>query len=237
MRYAMKKFSNFYIFSFASIMVIVVAAVLSVAALILQPLQERNVAIEKMRNILSSIHVESTAADAQEKYNRYIVETFVINSEGEKLEGFDAFTIDMRVEMRKPLEERHLPVFVGMKDDGRKIIVPLHGKGLWGPIYGYLAMEQDRKTIYGVNFGHDKETPGLGAEISESWFQEPFAGKTIFDETGRFTSIEVERGGAEPGDPHAVDAISGGTITSKGLEAMLYDCLLSYESYFKKEGN
>jgi len=110
MRYAMKKFSNFYIFSFASIMVIVVAAVLSVAALILQPLQERNVAIEKMRNILSSIHVESTAADAQEKYNRYIVETFVINSEGEKLEGFDAFTIDMRVEMRKPLEERHLPV-------------------------------------------------------------------------------------------------------------------------------
>ncbi len=232
----MKKFSNFYIFSFASIMVIVVAAVLSVAALLLQPLQDKNVAIEKKRNILSSIHVETTAADAEEKYDQYIVETFVVNSAGERIDGVDAFSVVMRDEMRKPMEERRLPVYVGQKEDGRKVIVPLYGKGLWGPIYGYMALDEDMNTIYGANFGHDKETPGLGAEINQTWFQEPFIGKTIFDESGKFTSIEVVRGGADPNDPHAVDAISGGTITSKGLQAMLYDCLLSYETFFKNGG-
>ena len=116
----MKKFSNLYIFSFSSIMVIAVAAVLAITALLLQPIQERNIAIEKKRNILSSIHVETSASDADAKFEQYIIETFVINHKGEVLQGVEAFQVSMRDELRKPLEQRKLPLYIGEKGDGRK---------------------------------------------------------------------------------------------------------------------
>lgn len=229
----MRNFSNTYIYTFSVIMVVTVALLLSLAALQLKPFQDKNIEIEKKQNILASVRINSTPIDAVDLYAKYITESFVVNNKGEKQESADAFAIDMKAELSKPAPERMLPVFVGTLENGSKTYVtPLRGKGLWGPIWGYMSFEPDLNTIYGVIFDHQGETPGLGAEITFDWFEEPFRGKTIFKDSTEFVSVKVLKGGAPKGDPHAVDAISGGTITSKGLEAMLDSCLIQYKTYF-----
>lgn len=230
----MKQFSNRYIFTFATGMVAIVALILSTAALLLQPLQQKNAEIEKKRNILASVGVEASEDTAESLYDKIITGSFALNSEAEKVDGVDPFEVDVRKEQRKPLEEQVFPVFEASLEDGSKsYIIPLEGKGLWGPLYGYLSLKDDLRTINGVTFDHTSETPGLGAEINESWFEDQFIGKKIFEDD-EFVSVEVQKGGAEEDDPHAVDAISGGTITSKGLEAMLYDCIINYVEFLKK---
>ncbi|PLX24302.1 MAG: NADH:ubiquinone reductase (Na(+)-transporting) subunit C [Marinilabiliales bacterium] len=230
----MRSYSNTYIFIFSSIMVIAVAAILSVAAMTLQPFQKKNVEINKKQNILTSINIESTATNAEELYEKYIKEGYAVNSKGELKEGVDAFSIDMKKELAKPLEERSLPIFVSSLDESTQYIIPVYGKGLWGPIWGYVSLESDLSTIYGANFAHKGETPGLGAEIDTKSFQIKFFGKQIFNENGKFVSVSVLKGGtADPNSKYEVDGISGGTITGNGVDAMLKDCLSSYESYFK----
>lgn len=230
----MRQFSNRYIFIFSSILVIVVATLLSLAATLLQPAQARNLEIEKKRNMLESINVEATRENTEELYDKYIKEGFVVNSEGNVIEGVDAFTVVVKNEQKKQLEQQYLPVFRAEPDDGEKvIIVPVEGKGLWGSLYGYVSLKSDMNTIYGTNFDHKGETPGLGAEINTSDFESQFRGKKLF-ENGNFISVKVLKGGADKNDPHGVDAISGGTITSKGLEKMIFDCLGKYNSYFQK---
>jgi len=232
----MRDFSNRYIFVFSTVMIIVVAVLLSAAAMLLQPLQKRNVEIEKKQSILASINIRVSRQEAEKMYDKYITNSFVVNAKGDIVEGVDAFHVDMAAEIRKPLEEREFPVYISTLDDGSsKVIVPVRGKGLWGPVYGYLSFNDDYNTIYGATFGHDKETPGLGAEIATRPFQKQFDGKKIFDDQGNFTSVLIQKGGAAPGDPHAVDAISGGTLTSKGLQKTLQDCLSGYVAYFKKQ--
>ncbi len=229
----MRNFSNTYIYTFSIVMVVIVALLLSLAAIQLKPFQDKNIEIEKKQNILASIRINSTVTDAVDLYAKYITESFVINNKGEKQQGADAFDIDMKTELSKPASERMRPVFVGTLDSGSKtFITPLRGKGLWGPIWGYISFEPDLNTIYGALFDHQGETPGLGAEITMNWFEDPFRGKTIFKDSTDFVSVKVLKGGAPEGDPHAVDAISGGTITSKGLEAMLDSCLVQYKTYF-----
>ncbi len=225
--------SNRYIFIYASVMVIIVALVLSSAAMFLGPLQERNMRIEKMQNILSSINVEASKAEAEQKFNKYIVESKLVNTNGEAVDG-DAFAIDLRDENRKPIEQRRLPMFLGNVDGKTYYIVPLRGKGLWGAIWGYLSLEADLVTIAGVNLDHASETPGLGAEIADRGFEQQFSGKRIFDENGVFKPVMVIRGGAPADDLHGVDAISGGTITSNGVSNMMQSGLEGYVSYFKK---
>ena len=227
----MKDFSNKYIFTFSIIMVVSVAILLSLAAMLLQPRQEKNVEVEKKMNILSSINVQSSKSDAEELFDKYIRESFVINTQGKRTDGVDAFTVSLRNEDKKPLTEQYLPVYIAVTGSGDTLqIFPLEGKGLWGPIWGYVSFKTDLSTIAGVTFDHKGETPGLGAEINTTRFESQFINKTIY-EKGQFVSIKVVKGGAKPGDNHAVDAISGGTITSKGLEAMVHDCLIKYEKY------
>ncbi len=233
----MKQFSNRYIFIFSSIMVVVVATLLSLAATLLQPAQAKNLEIEKKKSILESINIPADKDNAEELYDKYIKESFVLNSKGETVEGVDAFTVVMNVEQKKPLDQQYLPVFRALPDNGEKLIVlPLEGKGLWGPIYGYVSLKSDMNTIYGATFDHKGETPGLGAEINTSEFEGMFQGKTIYQD-GRFVSVIVVKGGAKDNDPHGVDAISGGTITSKGLEKMLLDCIVKYNDYLLKNRN
>jgi Na+-transporting NADH:ubiquinone oxidoreductase subunit C len=229
--------SNKYILVYSTIMVVLVAVSLTFVAVGLKPMQDDNIRIEKMQNILSSVRIIVPPKEAIATYQNYITEVIVVNKDGKKVDGVDGFTVDMAVELKKPAGEQNLPVFIATLDDGNKYsIVPVRGKGLWGPIWGYVSFTDDFNTIYGVTYDHKGETPGLGAEINLDWFENPFQGKKIFDEQGGFTSVRVEKGGAKPGDIHAVDAISGGTITSKGLEKMLKDCLTSYEVYFKNKG-
>jgi len=258
--------SNSYTFIYASVMVIVVAALLAFVALSLQPQQQKNIDTEKKQNILASVGIKSTPLDAEKLFNQYVKESFVMNASGEKNEN-KAFDVNLVTEvkliseMRKAENElaknqgdkntleklltelktkRQLPVYHCIKNDTNFYVFPLRGKGLWGPIWGYIALYDDFNTIYGAVFDHKGETPGLGADIDKPWFQEPFRKKTIFDESGNFVSIRVYKGGNGAaklaGDTkHGVDAISGGTITSKGLEAMLHDCLIDYLPYIKQQ--
>jgi Na+-transporting NADH:ubiquinone oxidoreductase subunit C len=234
----MNRNGNLYTFIYASVMVILVAALLSYLAISLKPYQTRNVEIEKKQNILASVNIASTAVDAEKVYAETIVSTYVVNSKGEIQDGVEAFGIDMKRERSKPLEERMLPVYEAkLGAEGVKYVLPLYGAGLWGPIWGYVALNEDMNTIYGATFDHQGETPGLGAEINTVAFQEVFKGKTIFDAQGKLVSIIVAKAGENAPAEHRVDAISGGTITSKGLQKMLADDLAAYSEFFNKKKN
>jgi len=230
----MDRNSNVYTFIYASVMVVLVAAVLSVAAYNLKPFQAKNVEIEKKQNILASVNIAATAADAEQIYNEKIVNSYIVNAKGEKLEG-NAFDVDLKKERAKSLEERALPVFECELDGSVKYILPLYGAGLWGPIWGYISVEGDMNTIYGATFDHAGETPGLGAEISTTAFQTQFKGKTIFDTDGSFYSIIVAKSNETAPAEHKVDAISGGTITSKGLQTMVETDLNAYKAFFNQK--
>ena len=234
----MNKNGNKYTFIFAAVMVVIVAVLLSLAAIGLGPYQAQNVKTEKMQNILASIDVKSEAKDAEKLFNQYIKEQLVLNSKGEPVSnGISAFDIDLKKELDKAragkAEEQLFPLFVFNKDGKLYYVIPVRGKGLWGPIWGYLALGGDMNTLYGASFGHKGETPGLGAEIDTEEFQKQFVGKKIFDEAGNFVSVKVVKGGASPEDLHGVDAISGGTITSNGVTEMLKRTLNNYIPYFK----
>ncbi len=248
----MNRNSNTYTFLYATILVVVVAAALSVAALGLKGPQEKNIEIEKKLSILSSVGKDRGVKEAASKndfvetaYGKYIVESFVVDGNGNRKEG-DAFRIDIAEEYNKikavitaKEEDKQslraqltLPVFVCKEDDGAvKYIIPVRGVGLWGPIWGYLSLNDDFNTIFGAVFDHKGETPGLGAEIATKAFSGQFTGKKIFDGEV-LTAVKVVKGGAPKGDLHAVDAISGGTITSNSVTDMLRDCLEQYKAFF-----
>tara|TARA_Y100000588_G_scaffold373008_1_gene446294 strand:+ start:69 stop:833 length:765 start_codon:yes stop_codon:yes gene_type:complete len=223
---------NSYTFGFAAIMVIVVAALLSFAATGLKPFQDINIELEKKQNILSSVGINVTREDANTKYSEYIKDQIVINNKGEEIDGV-AFDLELKKELKKDPNLQSLPVFISEVDGSKRYIIPLRGKGLWGPIWGFISLEDDCNRVYGAVFDHKAETPGLGAEINTPVFQDPFAGKTIF-EGEKFTSIRVVKGGVSKDDMHAVDGISGGTITSDGVSDMLSERLNMYLPYFKK---
>lgn len=228
-------FSNKYIFIYSSAMVIIVAIALTIVAVQLKPRQVFNQKVEKMQNILSSVNIESTPKNAEDLYKKYIKESFVVDNKGEIKKGINAFDVELQLENKKKPEDRNLAVFICINDKNEKYyVVPVRGKGLWGPIWGYVSFKEDLNTIEGTMFGHKGETPGLGAEIETAIFQKQFENKSILDDKNDFVSIKVVKGGASKTDIHGVDAISGGTITSKGLEAMLRDCLKEYIPYFSK---
>ena len=237
----MKSYSNTYIFMFSTIMVLIVAVLLSFVAEQLKPIQQKNIEVEKKLDILRSVgqatevdEVKNKDAYVEEEYNTFITSTFAIDINGQEQDSVDAFGIDLKVELSKDPEQRELPVYIyTASDSSKKFIVPVRGTGLWGPIWGYVSFQEDLNSIYGAIFKHEKETPGLGAEINQTWFSDQFEGKKIFDDQGKFVSIRVMKGGADPADEHAVDAISGGTITSTALQEMLKNCLVNYETYFK----
>ena len=230
----MNRNGNTYTFIYAAVMVIIVAALLSAVAMSLKPFQKRNYEIEKKQNILASVNIPSTAMDAEKVYAERIVNSYVVDFNGNEVEG-KAFEIDLKKERAKPMEERILPVFECETSEGKKYILPLRGAGLWGPIWGYISLNSDMNTIFGANFDHEGETPGLGAEISTEMFESPFKGKKIFDESGKLVSIIVAKSNESAPAEHKVDAISGGTITSKGLQDMLLNDLTSYKEFLMKK--
>ncbi|MDR0789326.1 MAG: FMN-binding protein [Bacteroidales bacterium] len=209
-------FSNRYIFIYSTVLVVVAAAILAVAAVGLKPYQEANTRIENKQQLLSCVGISSTTKNAEALYEQYFTEEVAVNAQGEEIKAND----DTK------------PVYICTKDGKKIYVVPVVGKGLWGSLWGNVALADDLTTVVGVNFGHSSETPGLGAEITTKPFQQQFEGKAIFDGTV-FTSVKVEKRVGKD-NPHAVDAISGGTITSKGVSAMLNDCLMFYIPYFNR---
>lgn len=227
--------SNTYIFIYSVVMVVLVAAVLSFTSFSLKDLQNKNIAIEKKQNILKSLNIDATPDEAETMFDKYIAKQLVIGTDGKEREGLSAFDLDLKKEYSKSFGERNLPVYLANKEGKRYVILPVRGKGLWGPIWGFLSFEEDMNTVFGATFDHQGETPGLGAEINKAFFQKQFIGKQIFDNSGEFTSIKVIKGGAAPDNIHGVDAISGGTITSKGVDAMLDTCFNGYKIYLKSQ--
>ncbi|MFA5587774.1 MAG: NADH:ubiquinone reductase (Na(+)-transporting) subunit C [Mariniphaga sp.] len=230
----MDRNSNIYTFIYASVMVIFVAAVLAAVAMSLKPLQTRNFEIEKKQNILASVNIAATVENTEEIYENNIKNQYVIDSKGERIDGVNAFDVDLKREKSKPLAERNLPVFECETESGLKYIFPLYGAGLWGPIWGFVSLDKDMDTIYGAFFDHEGETPGLGAEISTVKFQKEFKGKKLFDDSGKLISITVKKAGQNAPAEHSVDGVSGGTITSKGLEDMLLTDFTNYKEFLLK---
>ena len=237
----MNKNSNTYIISYAVVMVVVVASILTIAAISLQPLQEANVIIEKKTDILVSIGQGAGSSDAVDKtkyiedqYNKYITESYAVNVAGERVAGANAFALltNLKSEYDKPVAERSLPIFVSKSDSGEVLyILPLWGKGLWGPVWGYISLKEDWTTVYGVVFGHKSETPGLGAEIATPAFEDAFKNKLVHWDGSDVKFSVLKGAGSSKGNDSAVDAITGGTITCRGVESMLQVCLDGYEKF------
>jgi Na+-transporting NADH:ubiquinone oxidoreductase subunit C len=237
----MKTESNSYTFIYITVIVLVVATGLAIVATSLKAPQDKNVEIEKKQNILTSLRIVSDRTNAEKIYKQVITDSYTLNDKGEKVSGVDPFGINLRNEMKMDPSKRKLPAFEAKRGDSTFLVIPVYGKGLWGPIWGYVSFLREEKVqkgqphynkIYGVMFDHKGETPGLGAEINQPFFMNQFQGKKIFNKD-KFVSVKVVKGGADPSSEYQVDAISGGTITSKGLEAMMSTSLLPYQTYFK----
>ena len=141
-------------------------------------------------------------------------------------------------EIKKPVSEQRFPIFVGEVENNKYYIIPIRGAGLWDAIWGYIALKEDKKTIKGVIFGHKSETAGLGAEITQEWFQNRFKDEKIFDSEGELVGISVSKTNNDPKNmdknDHEVDAISGATITGDGVTDMIIERLEHYLPYFNK---
>lgn len=216
------KNSNAYIVFYSTVMVVIVALLLAFTSLSLKDKQEANELNEKRDAIVTSIGLEKGS------YNSTI-SAYVVNAQGEKLDIDENDTLLKLFDLPASFAAGEYPVFEN-KTTG-EVVVPLTGKGLWDDIWGYVALAADMNTIKGVIFDHAGETPGLGAEIATPKYQAQFPGLTIY-EGANLVGIEVVKGGAK-GAAHSVDAVTGGTKTSDGLELMIKDCLKCYDAFFK----
>ena len=239
------KNSNGFTFGFAIVMVVVVGAILASAAMVLKQPQTENIKREKMKDILAAVQVDAEMSEAPELFSKYVTERVSISLDGtektrtsgaiDPTDKADPFNVDVRKQFKSVPDQanRVYPFFVCEKEGETYYVIPMVGTGLWGPIWGYVSLKDDLNTIYGASFDHKTETPGLGAEINQSWFEANFNGKKIFNGQGEYVSVDVVKGGAPQGDPHGVDAITGGTITSDGVGEMLNRTLAVYANYFK----
>lgn len=229
----MNKQSNTYTIIYIIVLVVIVGAGLAFTAMSLKDRQQQNADADRMSQILAAVHITPAKGQVVDDFNKYITSQMVVNSKGQTT-GTDAFAVSVAEQVRKPADQRQLPVYVCTLPDGAvKYILPLYGAGLWGPIWGYVAVNADGSTIYGAYFAHQGETPGLGAEIEKPAFSNQFDNKHLWKD-GRFLPVAVVKKGQMPANGEDyVDAISGGTITSKGVSAMLSDCLTPYQPFLE----
>ena len=231
---------NSYTIIYSIVMVVIVAAVLAFVSLSLKDKQNENISNEKQQYLLASVGL---GADAN--FAEVIKEAIVVDGNGKvvntatsdiaKSEAFNISTSEQTSLLKDgaPKEELRLPVFIADLPDGSQAyIFSAYGAGLWGPIWGWVSLKTDLSTVVGVKFDHSGETPGLGAEIATPKFAGQFTGKEMFTE-GEFTSIAIVKGGAKEGSTNEVDAISGGTITSKALDASIRMWMEAYLPYIK----
>ncbi len=218
------KNSNAYIIIYSTVMVVVVAFLLAFTALSLKSRQDANILNEKKSAILLSL------GEAEQNYDEFIT-AFAVDASGAVVEGVEGeAVINMLSDLKSTFQGDSFPIFKSA--DGR-VVVPVFGSGLWNSIWGYVALDSDMNTITGIVLDHAGETPGLGAEISTAKHQALYKGKSIFDGDD-FVSVKLVKGGAtEANLAHEVDAITGGTKTSDGVSAMLFDSLDKYVAYLK----
>ena len=240
---AINKESNGYIIGFATVMVVVVGALLAFIAMALKPAQTENVQNEKKQYILKAIDVNVDRAIAGAEFNKYVKRRVIMSYDGKvvsdksgeisKTDLEDAFNIDLLKEYKtiSNKEERNYPLFICEKEGKTYYVVPTMGTGLWAAVWGYIGFEQDFNTIYSAVFDHKSETPGLGSEIATDMFSDQFKGKALAS-GGKYKSVRVVKPGV-PLDNHSVDGISGGTFTSVGVDEMIKRTAEVYYNYFQ----
>ncbi len=222
-----------YIIIYAAVMVLLVALGLSFTHQALSGRQRKNVEIDKMQQILRSLKIDASTDEAENIFNDLISDAYLIDLESGLKREASAGTLPTDSAFVVNAANREgFPVYEAVINGDKKYILPMNGKGLWGPIWGYLALDADASTIYGVDFGHDSETPGLGAEITHEPFRKQFEGKHLF-KNDEFKSIAVVKKGKSVSVKDYVDGISGGTITSQGVGAMLYDNVGEYKNFLE----
>ena len=226
--------SNTYTVIYSVILVVVVAAVLAFAAMYLKPTQDANVKKDTIGQILTAATF-ANVEDAQilDTYKAEIASAILVDAEGNKVGDLDIESCEVygTSDLKKQItaEPKALPVYIFKNGI---TVVPCYGAGLWGPIWGYVGLEGDLKTIKAVRFGHKGETPGLGAKISdEPSFAEAFVAKAIGDGEILF---EVAKPANRQTENNGVDAISGATITSQALGKTLDQWFGFYKNYFAK---
>lgn len=199
--------SNAYTIGYAMLMVVIVAFLLAFISSSLKDKQEANVKLDNKKQVLNSLDLRGLSdAEAEAKY------TEVVKSEEEVADG-KIFTCELNGET--------------------KYIFAVKGLGLWGPISGYIAVNADKQTVYGVYFNHEGETAGLGAEIKDNkkW-QDLFKGKKLFREGNDGIALAVKKKVENP--ENEVDAVTGATLTSDGVSLMLTEGLAKYIDFLKK---
>lgn len=243
---AVNKNSTSYTVSFAIVLVVLCGSLLAFLATQLKPLQKANVANEKRQFILSAAgfaNMDSLKTLEKSEIEKIFTESItqeVFDFDGKTIEGAKAFNIDIVKEYKATKSEpksRKYPVFTFTNGSSKKYIIPMAGNGLWGPVWGFVALGSDRNTIEGVVFDHKSETPGLGAKIAEKPFQELFTKTTKKVMKGdKYMGIKVVKGGLKEPD-HQIDAIAGATITSNGVGAMMKTAFKPYMKAWGKVKN
>ncbi len=222
--------SNSYTIIYASVMVIIVAFILAFTSATLKDRQEKNEQLDKMKQILTALNIQAeNDEEAGALFHEKVKQDQIMNSTGNVIADEGGFDVDVKKELAKSLEERELPLYVCDIDGETKYVLPLYGAGLWGALWGYVALDEDKDTVYGVYFSHESETPGLGAEIADPHFQEQFIGKLLMKENE--IGLSVVKAGRVSDTTYQVDGITGGTITSNGVDAMLKKCLGQYHDF------
>jgi Na+-transporting NADH:ubiquinone oxidoreductase subunit C len=224
---------------FALVLCLVCGSLLTAASNGLKDIQQKNIMSDRKKNILKSVGLlqkgrQYSTAQIDHVYERNISKLLVDekgNLLGESREG-------------KPAGKQGLPVYLYINQKGliEAYIIPIDTRGLWGKIFGYLAIKNDGSTIDGFSIYQHSETPGLGGEIEHSWFQNNFVGKKIIGPSGAFVSISIAKGKVADSVPkerysNYVDGISGATLTGRFLTKGLKDILTNYEAVSVKFRN
>ena len=228
--------SDIYAIIYSAVVVVIVAFLLAGVSSMLKPKQDANVELDKKKQILASLN-ERNLPDAAAKYDELIEKDIIVNAQGNEVASEGGFKVN-----NDAVDENNLPLYIANINGAKKYIVPMTGNGLWGGIWGYIALNDDCNTIYGVYFSHASETPGLGAEIAGDKFQNRFTKdkdgnaivKKVYDEAGN-VALAVEKGKGVAGEEYHIDAVSGATITCNGLQVMLDTKLAPYYNYLKSQ--
>ncbi|MBO7306474.1 MAG: NADH:ubiquinone reductase (Na(+)-transporting) subunit C [Alistipes sp.] len=226
---AINKNSNAYIITYTVVMVVIVGALLAFLATSLKDKQYANVLNEKKVSIMKAF------GSAEENFDEVVTMGHIVDGEFVEVDKTNAQEVDAIFNQLSDLKglaeaENNFPIFVYTKDGVTKYVAPMAGKGLWGDIWGYVALQQseDNVVITGIVMDHAGETPGLGAEIATAKWQEKFQGKELYNAEGEF-AVRMQKGGAQ--NEHQVDAITGGTKTCDGVNAMLASSIGKYEAF------
>lgn len=228
--------SNSYTIIYASVMVVIVAFLLAFVSSALKPTQDKNIEMDKKKQILAALNVRDKSMNVEEMYDKYVIADIIVRADGSVVnEGKDKDRAGFKVE-NKNIDDNTLPVYICKVNDAVKYVIPMTGRGLWGGLWGYMAVNDDFATVYGAYFSHESETAGLGALIAEEKFQDLFKGKSIFSDASaeEVALTVVKHGQVEPDKQNCqVDGLTGATLTSVGVADMVNKGLGKYTGFFK----